>query len=405
MEMENPKELKILWHSVAPYVRSGYGTVTKNICFRLKAFQYPVVISTYYGLMEGGMLNLGGCPVLPIAQGDGMGKFSVPYYVSKFNIDLPILHTDFWAFDWFAKMPHSILYGPTDHAGYDEKIIDVMRDFEEFIVASKWSLKECRKYRADTMYIPHGVNTSIYKPQSRDDARRLYDFPLDKFIIGIVAANNDSEPRKGWDQMFLGIKKFMDTFPSEKKNMYVFAYTHPNDPRGFALSGLVRSLGLRKYVYFPEAMPQLVGLSDEEMAMLYSSFDIEMNCSRREGFCIPALEAQSCGIPVIATNFSSFPELIKGHGWLVKPGDYVYSPLNGRCVIPDENDIAKALEDAYFNREKRLKFGTESRNFALQYDWDKIIKEYWLPFLKRKEEELYSNKEAKTIDIPIDIKA
>lgn len=405
MEKEK-RNLKILWHSVAPYIRSGYGTVTKNVCFRLKTEGYPIVISSYYGLMQGGMMNLGGCPVLPIGQGESsnMGAQSVPYYVSKFNIDLPILHTDFWAFDWFAKMPHATLYGPTDHIGYDEIALDTMRTFDEFIVCSKWSLKECRKYRPDTQYIPHGVNTGVYKPLSKTEAREMFGFPIDKFIIGIVAANSDAEPRKGWDQMFMGIKKFMDTFPSEKKNIHVFCYTHPNDPRGFGLPGLAKSLGLRRYIFFPEAMPQLVGLSDEEMAVLFNAFDVEMNCSRREGFCLPALEAQSCGVPVIATNFSSFPELINGHGWLVKPGDNVWSPLNGKCVIPDENDIAKCLEDAYFNQEKRLRFGTDARKFAENYDWDKIIREYWLPFLKRKEEELCSDKEAKTIEIPLDIK-
>ena len=40
-----------------------------------------------------------------------------------------------------------------------------------------------------------------------------------------------------------------------------------------------------------------------------------------EGFGLPVLEAMQCGIPVIASNTSSLPELVGDAGLLVSPYD------------------------------------------------------------------------------------
>lgn len=385
--MKEKHSLRILWLSVSPHIHTGYGGVTKNICFRLRALGFPIIIVAYYGIAEAGMLELGGCPILPISQhNDNYGKRSVPYYISKFKIDLPILLSDFWYFDWFAKLDRSCFYGPIDSSSYGRQYIKVLEDYKDFITISKFGQQEALKYGRKTLLIPHGVNTDIFRPLDKDRSRSVFGFPRDKFLVGIVAANSDPEPRKGWDKMFLGIKLFLENFPKVRKSFKVFAYTQPNSQRGFDLPGLSSAMGLDKTISFPELLPRLVGLPDEEMAFLYNSFDLLMNCSRREGFGLPILEAESCGVPVIGTNFSSMIELIKGHGWLVKEKDVTYTPILGKSVIPDQEDIAKKLEEAYFEPKKRQRYGELSRKFALRYDWENIIKTGWVPFLEKKED-------------------
>ena len=41
-----------------------------------------------------------------------------------------------------------------------------------------------------------------------------------------------------------------------------------------------------------------------------------------EGFGLPALEAMSCGTPVVASNRASLPEVVGDGGGLVDPNDY-----------------------------------------------------------------------------------
>ena len=382
---EQPK-LNILWHSVAPYVRTGYGNVTKNVCFRLKKLGYSVVISAFYGIDRGGLLNLGGIPCLPCPQDNTYGSKVVPIYIEKFNIQLPIVHSDFWAFNWFAELRNACCYSPTDNEGYQEDYIKVLKRYDDFIVPSKWSQKQCLQYRKDVRYFPHGVDTKVYRPLDKIECRRHIGISPDKFIIGTVAGNYDGEPRKGWDQFFLGYKRFLQANPLAKKNSMIFAYTHASEVKGFNLAALAKSLKLEKNISFPDEMVNMTGLADEEMARLYNSFDVEVNVSRREGFCMPIIEAEACGVPVIATNFSSMPELVKGHGWLIDRSAWVYTPLGGKCALPDESGIAKALEEAYIDHELREKYAKSSRNFALNYDWDSIIDKYWIPYLNEKSE-------------------
>lgn len=402
--MEKRKhKLGILWLSVSPHIRSGYGTVTKNICFRLHDKGWPVVIVAYYGLHDGGMLKLGGIPILPIYNRErNYGESSVPYYLEAFGLDLPILFSDFWRFDWFPKLDHSTFYGPIDHCEYGLQHIKTLREYNEFITISKFGQSEAKKYGRMTQLIPHGVNTKVFKPMNRERCREHFNFRNDRFIIGVVAANNDPEPRKGWDKMFMGFKTFLENFPEEKKKIYLFAYTRPSRRDGFDLPGLAQSIGIDKHIFFPDRMTHLVGLPEGEMAQLFNSFDLLMNCSRREGFGLPILEAQACGIPVIATKFSAMTELVKGHGWLVKSKDWQYTPLNGKSAVPDQEDIARKIEVAYFNEELRSKYGKLSRKFAMKYDWDKLIDNLWIPFLKEKERELgQEGGEPKTLDIQL----
>lgn len=50
--------------------------------------------------------------------------------------------------------------------------------------------------------------------------------------------------------------------------------------------------------------------TSEDMANLYRSCDALLFPSRLEGFGLAALEAQACGLPVIATDGSAFPEVV-----------------------------------------------------------------------------------------------
>jgi len=396
-------KLNILWLSVSPHCRSGYGNVTKNIVFRLHQRGWPIIIAAYYGISEGGMLKLGGVPIFPIYNGEKeYGRKAVPYYVKAFNIDLPILFSDFWRFSWFPKLRNSTFYGPIDHSEYGLQHQKTLKRYNEFITISKFGRREAQKYGRMTRMIPHGVDTQVFKPLNRSTCREHFGFRNDKFIIGMVAANNDPEPRKGWDKMFMGLKIFFEEHPKLEKEVFVFAYTKSQHLRGFDLPGLAQSIGVDKNVFFPDRMTELVGLPESEMAMLYSSFDLLMNCARREGFGLCMLEAMACGVPVIGTKFSSMPELIKGHGWLVKSRDWMYTPLNGKCAVPDQDDIAKKLEEAYFNSKKRLQYGKLSRNFAKKYEWDRLITNLWEPFLKEKERELgEGGEDAKTLEIKL----
>jgi glycosyltransferase involved in cell wall biosynthesis len=62
-------------------------------------------------------------------------------------------------------------------------------------------------------------------------------------------------------------------------------------------------------------------VSDEQREQLYSGARLLVLPSLDEGFGLPALEAMSAGVPVVASNRGSLPEVLGSAGILVDPDD------------------------------------------------------------------------------------
>jgi len=223
-----------------------------------------------------------------------------------------------------------------------------------------------------------------YFPQNKIESRQYFNLPQDAFIVGIVAANNDKEPRKGWDKMFSAISIFIKNNPDAAKSLRVFVHTNPTDGRGYNLHQLAKRLGIAEYFLFQDPYITTIGLPNTLMAKVYSSFDILMNLSKREGFCIPMAEASACGIPTISTDFSAMPERANWGkcGYLVKPQGVHFSPLNAVTAIPDEFGAADALEDAYNHPEKLKTMSKRSLEYIKQFSWDVVVDKHLMPWLE-----------------------
>jgi glycosyltransferase involved in cell wall biosynthesis len=60
---------------------------------------------------------------------------------------------------------------------------------------------------------------------------------------------------------------------------------------------------------------------DEELPLWYNIAAVFAYPSLYEGFGLPVLEAMACGVPVLASNTSSFPEVVSTAGMLLDPLD------------------------------------------------------------------------------------
>lgn len=94
-------------------------------------------------------------------------------------------------------------------------------------------------------------------------------------------------------------------------------------PERTRLESLARELGVESRVFLPGRVP--------DVAAWLGRADVYVHPARWEGFGLAVLEAMVCGLPVVATDVSSLPELVVDGetGVLVRPDD---APALARAV-------------------------------------------------------------------------
>ena len=104
-------------------------------------------------------------------------------------------------------------------------------------------------------------------------------------------------------------------------------------------------------------------LTREEIAIEYAQSNIAIVSSLYEGFGFPVGEAMACGIPLIATNVASIPEIT---------GPFAE-------LIPAENsqEIESSIREIFINPEKFQTRANEGRQHIIDnFDWQKIAQSY-----------------------------
>lgn len=73
-----------------------------------------------------------------------------------------------------------------------------------------------------------------------------------------------------------------------------------------------------------DVVTTISGVSDEDLARLYGEAEVAIVPSLYEGFSLPAIEAMSCALAVVATTGGALPEVVGTRGdtgLLVEPND------------------------------------------------------------------------------------
>jgi glycosyltransferase involved in cell wall biosynthesis len=266
---------------------------------------------------------------------------------------------------------------PVDCDPMGELDVTVLREGMGIPVAmSRFGQRVIRAEGGDPLYVPHGIDTALFSPGDKMAYRDSADIGESTFTVGINAMNRD-QLRKGWHEQMLAFAAFHARHPDSVLTMHTAAIGQP----GLNLAGMAARLGITDAVRFPDDYSLASHLiTQEQMAAWYRGLDVLSMCSYGEGFGIPAIEAQACGVPVVCTDASAMTELC-GTGWLVS-GTPFWSPGHGAWwKRPDVTDIEAAYEAAWQARENGAMPGEAARAFALNYDADHVLAHWWKPAL------------------------
>lgn len=349
------------------------------------AKHHDVAISVFYGL-EGAPLVWNGIRCLP-GCGQDFGNVFLPQHAKEHfgevRDGLVVTLLDVWVLDTnMVKGLNAASWVPVDH---EPCLPGVVRYFKESgavpIAMSEFGKQQLEDVGLDPLYCPHAVDTQVLKPYPKADVRKEVGIPEDAFLIGMVAANKGRPSRKGFQQAMEAFR----IFHSKHKEAILYLHTtaSPQIAAGEDILAIARALGIQdQVVVAPSYRMMYDPLPAESMAQVYSALDVLINCSMGEGFGIPILEAASCGVPAVVTNFSAMPQVAGPAGLPVACRPY-WTPGNSWQAVPDVQEMVEALELAYSeSAEDKAKRSRVARNHALDYDVKKVVKDRMLPALE-----------------------
>jgi glycosyltransferase involved in cell wall biosynthesis len=102
------------------------------------------------------------------------------------------------------------------------------------------------------------------------------------------------------------------------------------------------------------------GVSDEELARLYGEAEVAIVPSLYEGFSLPAIEAMSCGVAVVATTGGALPEVVGTSG------------ETGLLVEPNDSEaLVQAIRQLLDSEPMRQRLGANGRRRVMErFTWE-----------------------------------
>ena len=378
--------MKILIHSNAPWAPTGYGQQCAQIARRFRAAGHDVAISAFYGV-DGGPIEWEGFTVYP-SDHTLRGKMMLRHYVGDHAGEdgalddvLVVTLMDVWpwidngvaAFDGLRIAA----WTPVDHDPAPWNVVRALQRFQARPVAmSRFGERALAEAGLDPLYVPHGIDTSVFAPPAdRDALRDRLGISRDAFVVGMAAANiGKHPPRKAFPQVFEAFAEFR----RRHDDAVLLMHTDMNGVYdGINLLDLAAAVGIpeRALGVMPQVRYMVGTVTQEQVAEVYGLMDVLANPSFGEGFGVPIVEAQACGVPVIVTDWTAMPELC-GAGWLVDGDRWWDSPQRSFFKCPSVSGIIAALEQAY---ARRGDVGLRARavDFAAGYDADRVMRDYW----------------------------
>lgn len=376
--------MKILWLGNPPFSPSGYGEQASLFIPRLQKAGHELAVMCNHGL-NGVTLDWHGLTMYP--TDNEWGNRAAPTYARIHDADIILALCDAWVLnpdDW-PEGTRMGVWAPVDHDPIPPKVLKVLQhDRITPIAMSRFGEQQMADAGLDPFYVPHGVDTTIFKPQPslRAQARERLGVPQDAFLAGMVAANqgHPAMSRKAFPQQFDAFARFA----SQHDDAWLYVHTKavPRHGEGLSLPDLALDVGMPvDRLRFPPEQAWQVGVGRELMAELYQAFDVLLNASMGEGFGVPILEAQACGVPVIVSDHSAMPEVGKV-GWTVG-GDRWWNPAaNSFFILPSVAALHGALEAAYLARGD-TGIAAAAVEHAAQYDADLVAAEHMLPTVEK----------------------
>ena len=389
MKLRKPN---ILIMCTSPNLSTGYSIVGNHLWKGLSDEGFDTY---YFGLNVFGFQE--NKWLLPVAVDEG-GADILEEYIKTNNIDILITIIDNWQpkYNYIEKVIKQtkikwICHVTANSTPIPYELFNNIKGADLLIAPSNFVNKEIKRsglMNVKTIY--HGVDTHIFTPVKHKENK--------PFIFVSVGTNKHLQ--KNWGSLIRSFKKMCEIYNLE--DVRLACVSEPNSPEGFNFIEMIKKYGNDKVILV--GIKRNIGMTSEQMTEIYQQSHCLVSASTGESFGLPLIEAMSCGIPVIAPEYTATGELIteSSAGFSVCKAYNLVIPLLVDSFLIDENDLIESMYLMY-NLYNDKKEGIESydemckngRLFAEKNDWKKIIplwtesiNEVFKPTLNYKIEEL-----------------
>ncbi|WP_026883317.1 glycosyltransferase family 4 protein [Clostridium akagii] len=211
---------------------------------------------------------------------------------------------------------------------FNDELPKVLPLCDGIITVSEFSKQDISKafnFPEEKIHVTYLGAEEIYRPLNKDLCRHIiekYYGISDDFILYVGGFS----PRKNIFGLLHGFSKLLSKSPKNLK--LVIAGKRGESFKKYR--ELTEKLEITDNVIYPGFIPL------EHMPYLYNCAKLFVYLSFYEGFGLPPIEAMACGVPVISSNVTSLPEVLKDSALFVNPAS--------------QDDICEALCNGLYNK-------------------------------------------------------
>ena len=184
--------------------------------------------------------------------------------------------------------------------------------------------------------IAHVIDCEIFQPTDMQTARQVLGLPTGVPLILFLAGGGIHDPRKGWDLLEQALVRITPTFPTVEVVIVGpidEAYTNPSGT----------PIHWRGNVS-----------SNETLALHYNAANVTVVPSREDNMPLTAMEAQSCGKPVVAFAIGGLTDIVD------------HNSTGHLAAANNTDDLAQGIINAINDSQHDNTWGQNARARALE---------------------------------------
>jgi D-inositol-3-phosphate glycosyltransferase len=394
------KELpKMLYIGDFP-VPTGFGIVSTNLINTFKKhYEMHVLGVNFYGDYHPAIEGL---KVYPASGGgnDIWGKGRVIEMLVRVKPDVVFVLNDPWiAMDYghiFEKFRNDfpgaktkfVVYTPVDAENVKLDFVNGLRIYDAVVTYTKFGAEQLQNVKDpegnragldEVFVIPHGVDHSIFKPikAPRSEIRELLNMDPNDYVVLCLQRN---QPRKRIDLTIYYFAEWVKRYNLPKS--VKFYYHGALQDFGIDIVQWCEYLGVvdRLAISSPNIRPD-VGLTAEQINIIYNNADVFFTTTAAEGWCLPASEAMAAGVPTILPNHSALSEWPEGNTCYMDI--YPFPQLTDRGLntvhhVTEMESAIAALHKMYTDHEYRKALGAAGHRHmsSEKFKWPVIANQF-----------------------------